>query len=92
MEPSLATSVGGTRIPREAQSLETAAGKLDEVLLKRISPERIDHRIVLENPIRTLGLHNELTVPLKKRRRDANLRDRYTTKVAKDGLSTRRLH
>jgi hypothetical protein len=63
MEPDLATLVLGPRIPGQAQALEPAARKFDQILLEGRPAEGVADGKVLEFAIRTLGMYEEAAIP-----------------------------
>ena len=57
VEPPLSAFIGRTRIPGNVEDLEAAVGKLGEVLLERLDPERVCDLVLGEHTVRAVRPH-----------------------------------
>ena len=71
VEPPLAPGRRRSRVPGDRQRLQTAAGKLDEVLLQRLDAEGVGDAIVGQIAVGTVRAHPELVVAPAERADDA---------------------
>ena len=90
--PALAALAGRARVPRDAQRLEAAPGKLQEVLLQGIDAEGVGDPVLLQRAVRPVGADQVPAVAAGERRGHAVLRERRAVEVAPDGARVGRQH
>ena len=91
-EPALATLCRGARVPRGGHRLNTAVGKIHEVLLKRIDAERVADHVVMMLAVGALRVHDELVATAKEHRRDAAGLESRAVEAAEHSRGRRVLH
>src|SRR5260370_37293974 len=71
MEPALPASAARTAVPGDAERLQTAAGKADQVLLKRRDSESVSDPVVMQRAVGSVGTGKKVAAAAKKTRRYA---------------------
>ena len=92
VEPALAALVLRPAVPGDRQRLQPAVGKCDQVLLKRIDPERVFDFELGELAVRAVGLDQELAVAAEEARLDAVMLESRVGEIAEDGFVRRMVH
>ena len=92
VEPALPALCLGTRVPGDAERLQSPPGQLDQVLLQRMDAERVLDLEVGERAVRSVGVDEEPTVATEEAGRDAGVREARVGEVAEHRLLGRLLH
>ena len=92
MEPSLAPLGRRSRVPRQAQRLQPAAGEFDQVLLQGRDPEGVFHLVFLQLAVRPLGPDHELPVLPEEGRGHSIMGSLGVIEIAEDGPVLGALH
>ena len=92
VEPALAALILGPRVPGDAQRLQAAVGKGDQILLQRIDAEGVADLELAGPAVRPVGGDVEFAVALEEARGDVALGEAGTIEVAEHGRGGGLLH
>ena len=92
MEPALAAFALRARVPGKRERLDAPVGKLDEILLQGIEPERVFHFEGSELAVSAVSLHEELAVLAVEARMHAEIVEARVVEVTEHALLGRMRH
>src|SRR5262245_14649879 len=92
VEPALTALLFRPAIPGDAKRLQPPAWERDQVLLKRIDPEGVGDRIVVQRAVRAIGADHEPVTATEESCRDTKMLERGVGEVAEHRCRRGRLH
>jgi hypothetical protein len=90
--PALAAGCGRAAVPGDAERLQPAVGKFDQVLLQRIDAEGVGDAIVVQRAVGAVGADEEVVAAAEEGRGDAGVAECRIGEVAEHRRRRRRLH